>query len=144
MASTREKICTEALTWLKTPYRDHQRCKHAGVDCVNLLAGICEHIGLTDKVVLPYYSPQWHLNRSEEVLLQTLTDFGCIEKPLVDMQPADILVFHFGLACSHCAVLMPQNMIIHAVIDREVVMHRLLGVWHNALKHCYTFPGVTP
>ena len=140
----RERTVEVALTWLGTKYEDKQRVKQGGVDCVNFAAGVWEEVSGCDLIVLPEYFPQWHLHQKEERFLIGLESFGCREKPLDDRLIGDLLIFKFGLACSHCAIVMPNNTIIHSVVGRAVIMHRLLGMWRSpeCLKHCYNFPGV--
>ena len=141
----RDRIVAVALTWLHTRYEDKQRVKHVGVDCVNFAAGVWEEVSECAPIILPEYFPQWHLHQSKEIFLEGLEAFGCVEKPVDQRLVGDLLLFQSSLACSHCGIFMPKNMIIHAYIKcGKVVMHRLLGAWRSpeCLKKCYSYPGV--
>lgn len=133
-----------ALKWIGARYENKQRVRYIATDCINLAAGIWEEVSGCPTIVLPYYSPQWHLHQKDEKLLQGLESFGCKEKPIDTRLPGDILVFRFGLACSHVGIFMPHNNVIHALAGRKVHMHRLVRNWKNTwLEKCYCFPGVS-
>lgn len=71
----RDLIVKEALSWVGTPYRHQAMVKGTGVDCAMILLAIFTSVGLFDGVELPEYSSQWHLHRSEEKYLQTITKY---------------------------------------------------------------------
>lgn len=102
--------------------------------------------------VPPEYSVQWHLHRSEEMYLQTIAPFTAeitpgrprvnwIPCPLcetdydglfcqscetywpdMDPQPADFVVFKFGRAFSHGAIVTNWPQIIHSYIPHGVLL----------------------
>lgn len=144
---TREQIVQQALTWEGTPYHHQARCKGAGVDCVQLLLGVVYEVGLFKEGEHPvgYYSPQWHLHKNEELLLEIMLSFGLIEKPLPERLPGDLVVFKFGRVCSHAAIVLPGDQIIHALWERpgRVMVNRLSGTWRTRMRKCLAIPGVT-
>ena len=143
---SRESLIEQALTWEGTPYHHLARCKGVGVDCVQFLLGVVYECGLFREEDHPigYYSPQWHLHRNEEMLLEIMMSFGLIDKPLQERLPGDLIVFQFGRVCSHTAILLPDDLIIHAIWDhpKRVTITRFSGRWKGRFRKCLEIPGV--
>lgn len=109
----RNKIVTEAKTWLGTPYHHRARIKGAGagVDCAQLLAAVYGDCGLVLDTIDEEYPMDWHLHRDEERYLgRVLQHAYRVKKPL----PGDVALFKFGRAISHGAIVVDWPMIIHA------------------------------
>lgn len=141
----REWICAEALTWEYTPYHDLQALKgpHGGCDCARFPLAVAKTVGLIPATYKPpVYSPQWHLHQKDELYYRYLEEVGCREVPWEARQPADILLFRFGLTASHAAILLPDDEIIHAVLDKGVIRHGLVGTWLALHDRVYVLPGV--
>ncbi len=141
----REAIVQEALTWRDTPYHNAAALKGVGCDCAGLVIGIAKALALLPLDWQPlYYSPDWHLHRNEELLLQTLHDLRFPVVSAVARQPGDILLMQYGRVCSHTAILVACNppYIIHAARDYGRVVHQRLDTTLAArVRSCYTFPG---
>lgn len=54
---TRNQIISEAKTWIGTPFHYHARIKGVGCDCVGLIIGVSEALGIQclDQLLLPNY-----------------------------------------------------------------------------------------
>lgn len=123
----RKKLIVEALTWLGTPYHSGARVKGAGVDCGQLLIGIYENAGMLAKGDCEpgYYSPEWHLHRSEEKYLEWVRRY-CFELlPGEPALPGDIAVFQFGRCISHGAMVVKWPEIIHAYVGYGVIISQV-------------------
>jgi NlpC/P60 family putative phage cell wall peptidase len=114
-------IVSEAKKWLGTPYHSGANIKGVGVDCGWLLIKVYENAG-----ILPpgecdpgYYSPEWHLHRSEEKYLGWVIKY-C--KPVDSPKPGDIALFKFGRCVSHGGIFIGGNKIIHAYTGMGVIM----------------------
>jgi NlpC/P60 family putative phage cell wall peptidase len=140
--SQSDKIITEALTWLNTPYHHLARVKGVGVDCAQLVAGIADNIKLQEeRINIDTYSVEWHLHSREERMCQIIESFGCIRIDLSDREPGDILTFKFGRVNSHMGVMINNTQFIHARMDIEkVVINELSGDWIKRLDRVYKFP----
>jgi cell wall-associated NlpC family hydrolase len=46
----RDKIVQVAKTWIDTPFHHNQRVKYHGVDCINLIIGIGQELGICGHV----------------------------------------------------------------------------------------------
>jgi cell wall-associated NlpC family hydrolase len=139
----REQIWQTALTWEGTPYHDCQCLKHVGVDCGNLIVGVAKEVGaLALEYRLEPYAPERHLHQREDLMSPLLTACGCTPVPWEARQPGDVLTFRFGLTVSHAAFLLPDNELVHAVVDKGVVRQALVGSWVALHDRAWCFPGV--
>jgi cell wall-associated NlpC family hydrolase len=117
----RAEIIRAAREWLGTPYHHHARIKKAGADCAMFPLAVYQECGVLPKdFVPPNYSMQWHLHHSDEIYLQTITPFTQ-EKPTAPL-PADFVVFKFGRAFSHGAIVVEWPIIIHSYIPHGVLL----------------------
>ena len=128
-AEKRAEIVRAAKDWLGTPYHHMARVKKAGADCAMFPLAVYQECGvLPENFHLPQYSMQWHLHRSEEMYLKTI-------EPLTQEIPADIsgavgwrpspadfVVFKFGRAFSHGAIVVEWPIIIHSYIPHGVLL----------------------
>jgi len=109
----RDKIVAEAYTWLRTTWHHRACVKGAGVDCVFLLVGVYNAVGLTGIVDtdIPYYPHDIMLHRSEETVLGVVAKYANkVDVPL----PGDVILWKFGRIFSHAAIVVDYPTIIHA------------------------------
>lgn len=118
----REQILAEAKTWLNTPYHSMARVKGAGVDCGQFILAVYISCGLIEPVETGAYSPEWHLHRGEEKYLLWVKTY-C--NPVDEPEPGDIMMYQFGRCQSHGGIYMGDGEIIHAFVDRGVIISRL-------------------
>jgi NlpC/P60 family putative phage cell wall peptidase len=121
-AEQRAAVVAEALTWQATPYHHHARIKAAGVDCVQLLCAVYEACGLIEHVDPGVYATDWHLHHSEELYIAGLLKHAHqVERP----QVGDAVLFRFGRCYSHGGLLVAPDTVLHAYINRGVILTRL-------------------
>jgi cell wall-associated NlpC family hydrolase len=109
-AGERAAVVAEARTWLGTPY--HHRALVKGV-------GLIERFDTGD------YPNDWHQHREEERYLGVVLRFAA-EIPADAAQPGDLVLFKFGRAFSHGAILVAPGVVIHASRkDRGVILDDL-------------------
>ena len=105
---TREKVVTEAKTWINTPYSLGQKQKHIGVDCTGLLLGIGLELGfILSNIVIenpPIPSTNGHMIKELERFLI----------PATELLPANILVFERYKLVTHVGILISPTSFIHA------------------------------
>lgn len=141
----RDSLVKEALEWELTPYVPKQCCKHFGVDCINFIYGVYENATHIKLPPMPYYSTQWHLHQRDELLVRTLSEFGCLEKSLAYVLPGDILIFQIGKVGSHTGIFLPNNEFMHAScpFPHKVVRRPYTRGWRDRYaKRAFAFPGV--
>jgi cell wall-associated NlpC family hydrolase len=139
----RERICTEALTWVGVPYHDLQHSRY-GCCCGGFIIGVAKALGLLHgDWKPPAYSPERHFHQSEDLMSPLLARCGCTPVPWEDKQPGDVLTFRIGgLTVSHAAFLLPGNEVVHALVDKGIVRQPLQGSWVALHDRAWAFPGV--
>lgn len=143
LSSLRAAILAEALTWEGTPYHHLACLKGRGCDCIGYIIGIAKGVGvLAADYTPPVYSPQWHQHNTRELLKEGIMATGGTAVLLAEAQPGDILLFRFALAASHAAILLPEDRMIHAVLNKCVLRQRITQAWRQKLDGAYAFPGV--
>lgn len=139
-----DKLANCALQWLNTPYVHNAKIKGVGVDCARLVVGACEDAELIEKegLKLGDYSNEWHLHRQEDIM-QRIANKYCVE--VHDLRRGDILLFKYGRVCSHAAIYLGDDMVIHSYIDKGTVISSLKeSIFYTRngrkrLQHVYRF-----
>lgn len=116
-------IVKEAYTWLGTPHVNQAKVKGKGVDCGMLLIACLEGAGIIgeDSIEIPPYSNEWHLHHGEEWFLRVVEAY-CEAVPREEIQPGDFLLYKFGRCVSHGAVYVGNGRVIHAMVERGVIL----------------------
>ena len=115
-------IVEEAQNWLRTPYHHQGQLKGVGVDCAMLLYKVFNNVGLIPEITFESYSPQWHLNKSDEKYLDWVKQYSA--EITTNPQPGDVVLYQFGRCLSHGAIVVQWPTVIHAVIDIGVFLDR--------------------
>lgn len=109
----RAAVICRAREWMRTPYHHAAMVPGAGVDCAMLLVAVYRDAEVVPEVDIPAYPADWHLHRSEERYIEVLLRH-CREVQTPGI--GDIVVFQFGRAYSHGAIVAGWPQIIHAYI----------------------------
>ena len=141
---TRAMIVFEAKSWIGTPYQHQCSAKGAGCDCLGLVRGIWRKFYGEEPQILPPYSPDW-AERGEGELLKTAAEKYLIPVAIAKTQPADILLFRMqpGVPAKHMAILIEDEIIIHAYWGRAVTQSFLAPFWQRRRAFAYSFPNVS-
>ncbi|MDE3132294.1 MAG: C40 family peptidase, partial [Acidobacteriota bacterium] len=121
-AAERARVVAEALSWLGTPYHHRARLKGVGVDCAQLPIAVFADAGLIEAFDTGDYPADWHLHRDEERYAGFVLRYadGIAQD---EAQPGDLVLFRYGRAFSHGAILTAPGQVVHAVRkDRSVVL----------------------
>jgi cell wall-associated NlpC family hydrolase len=133
----RADIVTEALTWLRTPYVPLANIKGAGVDCAMLLVEVFR--APRGNVPVDFdprpYPIDWYLHSDAELYLDIVRRFG--RRIDTEAQPGDILAYRYGHAVGHAAIVIDDNLVLHAsrdagnvaLCERRTLVHRLDSTW---------------
>jgi cell wall-associated NlpC family hydrolase len=116
----RQRVIDEARDWLDTPYVHCGMVKgpKGAVDCACLLIAIYRTVERVPPDFDPRpYDANWHLHQNEEIYMKWLREYAT---PTSAPQPGDVAMYRFGKHAAHGAILMPDNMLIHA--------HKQLGM----------------
>lgn len=131
-AGERDRVVEIALSWERTPYHHRARIKGVGVDCAHYLIAVYSEAGLIEPFDPGHYPPDWHMHNSGEQYLSFVEKF-C--QPVNYPMPGDIVVFKFGRAYSHGAIILNWPEIIAANIGSGVVRgNGEAGFYFNRVK----------
>lgn len=118
MINWREAVVAEAYTWLGTPYHHCADVKGHGVDCAMILVRIYCDLGIAPRFDPRPYSPHWFIHRDEELYLDWIRKYADqVEVP----QAGDIRLFKFGRTAAHGAIVVSDELMIHAYQPSGVV-----------------------
>ncbi len=116
----RAAVVTETKTWLHTPYHNCARIKGVGCDCGQILLGVFENCKLIPHAETGMYPQDWAMHHAEPLYFDWVKKY-CKEvtnrKPL----PGDILLYFFGRAPSHAAIVIDYPLLIHSYVQIGVV-----------------------
>ncbi len=132
-------IVTQARTWLGTPFHHQARLKGKGCDCLGLIVGVVDELGLRDRHGQPlagYDEVTYSKEPDGAYLTQKLTAL-LDEAPVAQAQPGDLALFTVRDNPQHLAFLTDYEGglgMIHCYAQaRRVVEHRLDNDWKSRL-----------
>ncbi len=109
-----------AEDWLGTPFIARASIKHAGADCVGLVAGIYVEVGVLKKFEPTKYSMDegQHLANSKVLgWFNGRPEFRQLEDHN-EAKPGDTLCFHLGRVEHHTGLMLEGGKFIHALPKR--------------------------
>jgi NlpC/P60 family putative phage cell wall peptidase len=137
--SMEQRIVTQARSWLGTPYHHQARLKGVGCDCLGLVVGVADELGLTHRdgrLLSSFDQTNYSHQPDGEYLLQMLASV-LEEVPKDSAQSGDVAVFAIDGNPQHVAILTVGDdglSMIHCYApSRKVVEHRFDQKWHNKL-----------
>jgi NlpC/P60 family putative phage cell wall peptidase len=142
-----QRVVTEALTWLGTPYRHQASLKGVGCDCLGLVRGVWRALYGTEPEAMPAYTPDWAEARGEE----TLADAASRHMAVVTIEGAaagDVLLFRWraNLPAKHAAIVVSGSLsdaaprFIHAHQGAAVALATLSPWWRRRIAFAFRFP----
>ena len=133
------KIVEQARTWLGTPFHHQARLKGKGCDCLGLIVGVVDELGLKDaqgKPLAAYDEVTYSKEPDGAYLMQKLTAL-LEEVPIAEARAADLALFTVKENPQHLALLTDYEgtlgMIHCDARTRRVVEHRLDDEWKQRL-----------
>jgi hypothetical protein len=134
-----QTIVTQARTWLGTPFHHQARLKRIGCDCLGLIVGVVDELGLKDKHGQPlagYDEVTYSKEPDGAYLTEKLTAL-LDEVPFTEAQAGDLALFTVRENPQHMALLTDYEGtigMIHCYAPaRRVVEHRLDDDWKQRL-----------
>lgn len=110
----RNAIVQEAHEWIGTPYVHAGDIKgpHGAVDCAMLLIRIFAKVGIVPADFDPRpYSPNWHIHQNEQRYMAGVEKYShVVRNPRI----GDIATYRFGRHASHGAIIVSDDLVIHA------------------------------
>lgn len=137
MKNKQEQIVTQARTWLGTPFHHQARLKGVGCDCLGLVVGVVDELGLKDRngqLLAAYDEIVYSKEPDGAYLTQKLTD---LLEEVQAAQAGDLALFSVRDNPQHLAIITDYEGtlgMIHAYAPaRRVVEHRLDDDWNSRL-----------
>jgi NlpC/P60 family putative phage cell wall peptidase len=141
--SIAEDIVAQARTWLGTPFHHQARLKGKGCDCLGLIVGVVDELGLKDvhdRPLSSYDEITYPKEPDGAYLTEKLTDL-LDEVPIADARAGDLALFKVRENPQHLAILTDYEgtlgMIHSFAPSRRVVEHRLDDDWKSRLLKVY-------
>ncbi len=100
-------IVAQARTWLGTPFHHQARLKGKGCDCLGLIVGVVDEMGLKDahgRLLSSYDEITYPKEPDGAYLIDKLTDI-LIEVPIADARAGDLALFKVRENPQHLAIL---------------------------------------
>ena len=130
----RAAVVVEALTWLGTPYRHMGRIKGVGTDCAMLPAEVYAAVGVIPPQAIAYYPLDWHLHQGAPLYLDRVL-MHAREITVDQIQPGDLVLWKYGRAWAHGAIVISWPDCIHAAINGSVQMVNALADADLCTRH---------
>ena len=134
-----QDIVIQARTWLGTPFHHQARLKGKGCDCLGLIVGVVDELGLKDKNGQPlsgYDEVTYSKEPNGAYLMEKLTDL-LDEVPIAEARAGDLALFKVRENPQHMAFLTDYEgtlgMVHSYAPARRVVEHRLDDDWKSRL-----------
>lgn len=138
-----KNIVVQARTWLGTPFHHQARLKGKGCDCLGLIVGVVDELGLKDADGRPlagYDEITYSKEPDGQYLTEKLTGL-LAEVPITDARAGDLALFKVRENPQHLAILTDYEgglgMIHSFAPSRRVVEHRLDDDWKSRLVKVY-------
>jgi NlpC/P60 family putative phage cell wall peptidase len=139
-------IVNQARTWLGTPFHHQARLKRVGCDCLGLIIGVVDELGLRDRhgQRLAGYDEVSYSREPDGAYLTQKIAALLDEVPVVEAQAGDLALFAMGDNPQHLAILTEEDGtlgMIHCYAQaRCVVEHRLDEEWKQRLVAVFRLP----
>jgi cell wall-associated NlpC family hydrolase len=120
MEELRAAIVREAYEWVLTPYGNCGDIKgpNGCVDCAMLLIKVFANVGAIEYFDPRPYSSNWHLHQDEARYMAGLEKYA---HRVDEGKLGDIAMYRFGKHASHGAIIVSNDLIIHAHKTNEKV-----------------------
>ncbi|MDE3017062.1 MAG: C40 family peptidase [Pseudomonadota bacterium] len=132
------KIIEQARTWLGTPYHHQARLKGVGCDCLGLVVGVADELGLThrDGRLLRSFDETDYSHQPDGARLTAMLQSVLDEIPKEEAEPGDLVLFSIEGNPQHVGLLTDYEGlgVIHCYApSRKVVEHRLDKKWQSRI-----------
>lgn len=138
--ATGADVVVEARRWLRTPFYHAGREIGQGVDCVGLLIGVANELGLIGGYDNRGYPP----NVPSGICRGELEKF-CDQMPFGPMAAVagDVLLFRVGGSEQHIGIATGDGRMVHAFQSAKVVAEtQLSGKWLRSCSAVYRLRGL--
>ena len=122
-----EEYQEELDSWLGTPFRHYSRVNQLGTDCIGMVLGVFEELGLIHDVELAYYSRDWWLHEKTNKTMESLLKQFAPKKIKNNYLPGDVMIYQMGRAKdAHCGLYTIRDTLIHSQYGVGVLESQLV------------------
>ncbi len=142
MRALAEKVVTEALSWVGTPYRHQGRRKGVGCDCLGLVLGVWAAVCGGAPEAPGDYAPDWAEAGGRADPMLDAAKLHLTSKPLGEAAPGDVILFRWRphLAVKHAGILVGAHAFAHAYEGHAVTVSPLVSQWRERIAGVFSFP----
>jgi NlpC/P60 family putative phage cell wall peptidase len=145
MSVTRAAIVTEARRWIGTPWHHQAALRSVGADCIGLIAGVADALGMREAV-------QWRNDLrfrgygrmpDPKKLIEACSLY--LDRLSREPLPGDILLMAFMREPTHFAIVsqeVPRRMIHAYEPIGRVTEHVIDAHWKRRIVAAYAFKGI--
>ena len=132
-------IIAQARSWIGTPYHHQARLKGVGCDCLGLVVGIADELGLkhVDGRALSSFDETDYSRQPDSERLTRMLQSVLHEIPIREAAPGDLALFTIERNPQHVGLLTEYEGglgVIHSYApSRKVVEHRLDKKWQQRI-----------
>ena len=145
----------KAREFIDTPFKDQHRVKgkNGGIDCVGLVLLVAEELGISYKDTAAMRGRDYLNYRTNS--LNSFVLLECkkrlIEKPIMDLQPGDVIVMKLPSIACHVGIVTERagvHYMVHALNSGNkknpgrVTEHILDAKWLHHVCGAFSYPGV--
>ena len=110
---------------------------------LGLLRGVwAEVMGAPAPLAVPPYTPGWAEETGAETMLDAFRALA-VEIPRTEARPGDALLFRLRRRgpAKHCAIVAPEDRIVHAYSGHAVAETALPEPWRGRVAAAFAFPA---
>ena len=146
--TTRAQIVSEARSWLGTRYHHQAQRKGVATDCIGLVYGVGENLGLLVPRKANPVAAKFEGYRSGDMILHRACEELLHPIPVDAMRPGDVYLMVFGHGEKHVGILGDLRgglSLIHAYAPlRRVVEGSLDAAARRTIVAAFAYPGIAP
>lgn len=144
MSVTAAAVVSEARHWIGTPWRHQAALCGVGCDCIGLVAGVAERLGLPEAKA---WREDARFRGYGPIPDPTKLKQACalyLDEVALPGEPGDVLLFTFMQDPMHFGIVSEDDprYVIHAYQPRDaVVENALTGKWQRRVIGAYRYRG---
>lgn len=139
---TRQDIVSEARSWIGTKYKHLGRVKGSSVDCVGLIIGVGNSLGLSG------FNTDDYSQLPDPVVMKKHLDNELVRIELKEAKPGDIFWIKWAENPQHVAIFSSDDgkgyrtMIHSYALVKKCVEHTLDDIWGKRIVAAYKYKGI--
>ncbi|EKF40643.1 hypothetical protein NA8A_19880 [Nitratireductor indicus C115] len=136
-----QRVVSEALEWVGTPYRHQASRKGVGCDCLGLMRGVWRDLYGAEPEDPGPYSADWTETTGEDRLLQAARRH-CREVDIAGLAQGHLILLRWRphLPAKHVGIMTAGCAFVHAYQGMEVTVSALVPQWRRRIAGVFAFP----